>query len=172
MRVHQGDLNHTSTKLRVKAVEIIKNAKRPLSTHEIESHLRIHEPYMWCEISEKCSDYVRIILSLTRSDIVKKYKSKRQIRGIDKRATFFGLTSEQYSELDWIEVGDSIKKNTNIENNISISDQEKNNTSPIEKGNNSDTSEESISESINSIFENYEEDSWFSWYRNPINQSE
>lgn len=92
---------HTSSKLRNKSLEIIKKMGRPMAASEIEIWLRIHEPELWQDIAGKCEDYVRIILSLTRSSVLLKYRPLKPIQGIDKRSTFFGLTSEKYDSAQW-----------------------------------------------------------------------
>ena len=96
-----SDAAHTSAKLRNKAMEIIKKTGRPMAASEIEVWLRAHDHHLWKDISSKCEDYVRIILSLTRETSLLKYKPIRPIQGIDKRSTFFGLASVQYPEDQW-----------------------------------------------------------------------
>ena len=96
-----GDPNQTSTKLRQKAIEIIRNSDRPLASHEIEIWVRDHDPELAELIKEKCSDYVRIILSVTQDNQIVKYKSLGPIPGVDKRSTFYGLTEKNYNKDEW-----------------------------------------------------------------------
>ena len=96
-----GDPSQTSTKLRAKAVEIIRNAERPLASHEIENWIRENDPFLTKLIKEKCSDYVRIILSVTQDAAIAKYKSLVPVPGVDKRSTFYGLTEKEYKKDEW-----------------------------------------------------------------------
>jgi len=105
----------TSSRVRSKSLEIIQSSNRPLSVHEIEIYLRMHDPILWNEVSSKCSNYLRIILSTTKRDIITKYKSKIPLYGIDKRALFFGKTGVKYNQADWISVDDSIDKSDGID---------------------------------------------------------
>lgn len=165
----QGDFTHTSTKLRMKAIDIIKQAGRPLSTHEIECNLRNNDPYMWSEISSKCSDYVRIILSLTRGSIIVKFKSLKPLKGIDRRATFFGLSTELYPENEWIKQKETPKSKSEglikrIDNDV-LSDK------PIEHKTESESSDDQI-RNASKLFEEVEDDNFFGWYNSPYNHSE
>ena len=98
------DMSNTSSRLRVKAIEIIGELKRPLAVQEIRNYIRENEPLMWKEIADKCNDYIRVIMSLTKSSLITKYKSNFAVPGIDRRSTFYGLTSETYSPYDWTKV--------------------------------------------------------------------
>lgn len=100
-----GDPNQTSTKLRNAAVEIIKIKQRPLASHEIEAWIRENDKPLADLIAVKCSDYVRIILSVTQDSCVVKYKSLLPIPGVDKRSTFYGLIDGGYNPSEWIPVG-------------------------------------------------------------------
>lgn len=93
--------SHTSAKLRVRAMQAITEAKRPLAASEIESSLRINDHHLFKEISAKCGDYLRVILSLTHSDVFSKYKPTKPIHGIDRRAIFFGLADGDYDPEQW-----------------------------------------------------------------------
>ena len=99
--IESGDAHHTSARLRNRTMEILEKMKRPMAACEIENWLRTNDSKLWKDVSEKCEDYVRIILSLTSSDILLKFKPIKQIQGIDKRATFFGLAKESYDPKQW-----------------------------------------------------------------------
>ena len=111
---------HTSDKLRSKAVDIIREMGRPMAASEIEIWLRLHNSELWEEVSKKCDDYVRIILSISQEGQIVKYRPMRRIQGIDKRATFFGLVSENYDPNQWLQIGHTTapKKKTKL-NNVS-----------------------------------------------------
>ena len=96
-----GDPNQTSTKLRQKAIEIIRNSDRPLASHEIETWVRENDPELAELIQKKCSDYVRIILSVTQDVKIVKFKSLGPIPGVDKRSTFYGLSEKDYNKSEW-----------------------------------------------------------------------
>ncbi|EAX99491.1 hypothetical protein TVAG_413090 [Trichomonas vaginalis G3] len=93
--------SHTSAKLRERAMQAITEAKRPLAAAEIESSLRINDHHLFKEISAKCGDYLRVILSLTHSDVFSKYKPTKPIHRIDRRAIFFGLADGDYDPEQW-----------------------------------------------------------------------
>ena len=99
-----GDPNQTSTKLRNKALEIIREVGRPMASHEIANWIREHDLELADLLKEKCSDYVRIILSVTQDSAIVKYKSLTPIPGVDKRSTFYGLSDQQYRKDEWIPI--------------------------------------------------------------------
>ena len=90
-----------SVKIRAKSKEIILHEGRPMTASEIEATIRAYEPKLWSEISKKCNDYIRIILSLSKGNIFPKYRSLHLIQGIDKRSIFFGVEGEYYDEAIW-----------------------------------------------------------------------
>ena len=98
----QLDSAHTSVRLRNKALEAIRKTGRPMAATEIIDYIREHNPQLWNSISEKCDNYVRIILNLTRGSALLKYKPLKPIRGIDKRTSFFGLADVKYPEDQWV----------------------------------------------------------------------
>lgn len=106
-----GDPNQTSTKLRNAAVEVIKEKKRPLASHKIETWIRENDKQLSDLISSKCSDYVRIILSVTQDNCIVKYKSLQPVPGVDKRSTFYGLADANYSPSEWTLLGSKPIKN-------------------------------------------------------------
>lgn len=99
-----GDPNQTSTKLRAVAVDVIKMRERPLASHEIETWIRENDKHLADLISSKCSDYVRIILSVTQDNCIVKYKSLIPIPGVDKRSTFYGLSDGNYNQSEWVQI--------------------------------------------------------------------
>lgn len=106
-----GDPNQTSTKLRTTAVELIKMKQRPLASHEIETWIRENDKTLADLISAKCSDYVRIILSVTQDNCIVKYKSLQPIPGVDKRSTFYGLIDGKYNPSEWTPLNMKPSKN-------------------------------------------------------------
>ncbi|EAY10474.1 hypothetical protein TVAG_483850 [Trichomonas vaginalis G3] len=93
----------------MKALQIIKQQKRPMAVLEIQNYIRDNEKDLWQEMEQKCNDYVRIILSLTKNKLISKYKPVHPVPGIDKRATFYGIASEKYPNESWIKLG-SVKE--------------------------------------------------------------
>jgi hypothetical protein len=94
--------NATSLRLRHAAVLAIEGVHRPMTAHEIEKWVAKYHPDLWEEISEKCYDYVRIILSLTPEDAIVKYKCRSSFPGADRRACFYGLEDAGYDPTIWI----------------------------------------------------------------------
>lgn len=99
-----GDPNQTSTKLRNAAIELIKERKRPMASHEIEKWVRENDKSLCHLISSKCADYVRIILSVTQDNYLIKYKTLIPIPGVDKRSTFYGLVDGSYDSNEWVPI--------------------------------------------------------------------
>ena len=104
MEEGKHEMIHTSDKLRSQAVDIIRGMGRPMSANEIEIWLRLNGSELWDEVSKKCEDYVRIILSISQEGQLAKFKPARRIDGIDKRATFFGLVNQMYDPNLWIQI--------------------------------------------------------------------
>ena len=96
-----ADSQYLSSRIRTKAYEIIKAEGRPLSPSELESIIREQDQELWAEISNKCSDYIRIILSLSKEPHFVKYTSAVSIKGIDKRSLFFGVEGQSYPASQW-----------------------------------------------------------------------
>jgi hypothetical protein len=71
---------------------------RPLTAHELEEWLASKDPELWNEVSGKCYDYMRMILSLTRNNAIVKFKPTVQVRGHDKRVAYYGLPDGKYDE--------------------------------------------------------------------------
>lgn len=90
-----------SERIRMKAQEIIVNKGRPMAASEVEAHFRLYESKMWSEISKKCNDYIRIILSLAKGNMFPKYRSVYQIPDVDKRSIFFGSNTVEYDAEMW-----------------------------------------------------------------------
>ena len=96
-----AEVNFLSSRIRAKAHDIIMEAGRPLSPTEIESLIRDQDENLWSEISNKCSDYIRIILSLSKEPRFVKYVSAVSLKGIDKRSLFFGCEGQTYPASQW-----------------------------------------------------------------------
>ena len=101
MSIYERDITNTSVRLRKKAIEAIMKERRPLAVQEIKEYIRISDKELWDEVSEKCNDYIRVILSMTKSTVFAKYKSKTPVQGIDRRSSYYGLASETYPEGQW-----------------------------------------------------------------------
>ena len=100
-RFRMAEVNFLSSRIRAKAHEIIMEEGRPLSPSEIESLIRDQDEELWAEISHKCSDYIRIILSLSKEPRFVKYVSAVSLKGIDKRSLFFGCEDQSYPASQW-----------------------------------------------------------------------
>ncbi|EAX90150.1 hypothetical protein TVAG_413190 [Trichomonas vaginalis G3] len=104
------DPNQTSTKLRIAAAKFIKNRQRPMTSHEIETLIRENDKELSKVINSKCSDYVRIILSITQDNNIIKFRSLQPIQGIDKRSTFYGLSDVNYDSTKWTVASNKVPK--------------------------------------------------------------
>jgi hypothetical protein len=105
-----GEAVPTSTRLRAAAILALAEFKRPITAHEVEKWVQEHDPKVWNELSGKCYDYVRIILSLTTDGTITKYKSTSALPGIDRRAAFYGLTNGNYDSNQWVPVNAAVRK--------------------------------------------------------------
>jgi hypothetical protein len=91
-----------SARVRAAAVRAIAEFGRPLTVHEIELWIVDHEPDLAIQITTKCYDYLRIILSLAPATMLVKCRSLVPVAGIDQRAGFFGLPSVAYDPARWV----------------------------------------------------------------------
>lgn len=110
MQDFEKDITNLSSRLRLKALQIISKLKRPMAVQEIQNYIRDNERELWQEMQSKCSDYVRIILSLTKNKLITKYKPVVPVPGIDKRSTFYGLSSERYPVESWVKLAAKAEK--------------------------------------------------------------
>lgn len=104
-----GDPSLSSTQLRQKAYNVIKNSDRPMASCEIEKWIRNNDYDLWCKVSSKCKDYVRVILSQTQGKTISKFKALKPISGIDKRSTFYGIYGRNYPSDAWVATSDNSK---------------------------------------------------------------
>jgi hypothetical protein len=102
--------NHLSTRIRQKAVEMIKAFGRPVAAEEFRIWLRENDRDLAAEMSSKCADYARMILTQTRNNVFVKFRSRQPISGIDRRAVFFGLTGIAYDDSRWFTQDDSFEQ--------------------------------------------------------------
>jgi hypothetical protein len=79
----------------------VQDFPRPLTVHELETWLSQHDPDLWVEVSEKCHDYVRVILSLSPDESLIKYRCRAVLPGTDHRACFFGSPALAYDPMLW-----------------------------------------------------------------------
>lgn len=105
----EGDQHQISTQVRIMAVRAIKELGRPITAHEVEKWIMKKYPDIWKAVSQKCYDYVRVILSLTKNNVIIKFKCKKIRPGIDKRACFYGLSTVNYDTTTWESVGTGSK---------------------------------------------------------------
>lgn len=87
---------HTSSKVRTIVPIAIASSTRPITVHELERWIATNEPDLWWEVSNKCYDYVRVILSLASPETVLKFRCTTGMPGVDKRAVFYGLPDATY----------------------------------------------------------------------------
>lgn len=100
---------HTSTKLRTTIPKALVYFGRPISAHEFESWISANDEALWHEVSSKCYDYVRMILSLTKPQFLAKYKCSIPPPGNDKRATFYGIPDGAYGS-NWTKINPPRRK--------------------------------------------------------------
>jgi hypothetical protein len=96
---------HTSERLRLATVRAVNESQRPIAAHEVEEWINFNDAELSKELSSKCYDYVRIILSLTPRDMIVKYKCDFSVPGVDRRASFYGLPDCQYDPAIWKPIG-------------------------------------------------------------------
>lgn len=100
---------HTSTKLRTAIPKALAHFGRPISAHEFESWISANDAALWHEVSSKCYDYVRMILSLTKPQFLAKYKCSIPPPGNDKRAAFYGIPDSVYGS-NWTKINPPRRK--------------------------------------------------------------
>jgi hypothetical protein len=83
------------------ALTAVRDFQRPLTAHELETWLSQHDPDLWVDVSEKCHDYVRIILSLSPDEPLIKDRCRAVLPGRDHRASFFGSPAIAYDPMLW-----------------------------------------------------------------------
>jgi hypothetical protein len=89
-------------RLRNSAIRAIIESRRPLAVHEIEEWLKTNDPAISEELTTKCYDYVRIILSLSPNNVLVKYRPLMFFEGVDNRALFYGIASTKYDPHIWL----------------------------------------------------------------------
>ena len=100
---------HTSTKLRMAIPRALAYFGRPISVHEFQSWIASNDRELSHEVSLKCYDYVRMILSLTKPQFLVKYKCEIAPPGNDKRAAFYGIPDGLYGS-NWKMINPPRKK--------------------------------------------------------------
>jgi hypothetical protein len=83
----------------------MKDMQRPIAAHEVEQWIAQNNTELAKELSTKCYDYVRIILSLTPRDTIMKFKCDVSFPGVDRRAAFYGLPDWNYDPAIWRAIG-------------------------------------------------------------------
>jgi hypothetical protein len=94
-------MSRTSAKLRQAAHAALHEFQRPFTIPEFEGWLALHEPALWKEISRKCDDYVRVILSLTPETVFAKYRCISGLSDARGRATYYGAADGGYDPGVW-----------------------------------------------------------------------
>jgi hypothetical protein len=61
----------------------------------------LNDPELFREISSRCHDYVRIILSLSPNDMLAKYEALSPVSTIDQRSAFYGIPGVAYDPSQW-----------------------------------------------------------------------
>jgi hypothetical protein len=92
-----------SNRLRDAALNAIRESGRPMAASEIEDWVNLNAPILAQELSTKCYDYVRIILSLSPYDVLVKYKPTSPREGLDYRCAFYGVAGFKYDSDEWIQ---------------------------------------------------------------------
>jgi hypothetical protein len=75
---------------------------QPMTAHEIERWISANRPALHKQITAKCYDYVRIILSLSGVDNIVRYKPVTIPLGSDHRCAYYGLADAEYDPAVWI----------------------------------------------------------------------
>ncbi|EAY23114.1 hypothetical protein TVAG_183510 [Trichomonas vaginalis G3] len=138
-----GDPSLSSTQLRQKAFTVIKNSDRPMASCEIEKWIRNNDYDLWCKVSSKCKDYVRVILSQTRGKTITKFKALKPIPGIDKRSTFYGIYGRSYPSDSWAATSDNIRSKSRKHDDDAYDEEMNFSNSKEESSQSSDESSES-----------------------------
>jgi hypothetical protein len=102
--------NSTSTRLRQAVQAAAAEFHCPVAGHELEKWIAEHDPPMAEELSRKCYDSIRIILSLTSEAIIAKFTCTGSIPGVDLRSRFYGSANMHYDPNMWIPVNHRTKK--------------------------------------------------------------
>jgi hypothetical protein len=90
-------------RLRNAAIHAIKESGRPMAACEVEEWVSANTPNLAQELSTKCYDYVRIILSLSPYEVLAKYKPRLPREGLDHRCAFYGIHGARYDPQQWIQ---------------------------------------------------------------------
>ena len=104
-----------SERVRIRAIECLKIAERPMSANEILKWLKHFDLGLYVEISARCQDYLRVILGKT--DGITKFTRNKPFFGIDRRTKFFGLSNAEYPLDVWC-IDDSPLENDPIDEKI------------------------------------------------------
>jgi hypothetical protein len=62
----------------------------------------LNDPELFKEVSSRCRDYVRIILSLAPNDMFAKYQAISPVSTIDQRSAFYGIPGVAYDPSQWV----------------------------------------------------------------------
>lgn len=109
---HGSSDTKCSELLRQASFDIISKSPVPLSIYQIKVILRRDYPELYVQISNKCDDYTRIIISNTDAFGIVRYKSVNGVSNVDKRAAFYGYIKNHdlYPASDWTRISDKKAK--------------------------------------------------------------
>jgi hypothetical protein len=113
-RMPRSNENRTSARLRAAAVQAITEAQRPMTAHDIQEWITKHDENLESEIASKCYDYVRIILSLSPTTEIRRYRPVCDTDAIDARTGFYGLSDGDYSASEWAPLTTGAKNNSDL----------------------------------------------------------
>lgn len=91
----------TVEKILQKAEVAIKDLGRPMTIHEIEIYFRVKDEKIWIVLSSKSQNYLKTIVTLASPLRFLRYETLVAIRGIDRRAIFYGLADHVYPADKW-----------------------------------------------------------------------
>jgi len=91
----------TSARLRTAATVAVEEFQRPFTVQELEQWIAENDYDLWLEVSQKCDDYVRILLSLSSDGSLIRYKLLEVTHGTAQRASFFGARHAAYDPAIW-----------------------------------------------------------------------
>jgi hypothetical protein len=82
-------------------MQAINSSPRPLSLNEIILFIRKNDQRLFKLLLNMCDDYLRIILKNSEKRGIIRYTSNIRIKGMDKRAIYYGREKTAYSAEDW-----------------------------------------------------------------------
>jgi hypothetical protein len=105
MSAVERESDQLSARVRVAAARAIEICNHPMTVHEIEAFFSANDPNLSAEVSSKCYDYLRVVLSLSRVPVFSKFTSHCSDGTTDRRSIYYGLTTVAYDPQTWSLIG-------------------------------------------------------------------